>query len=133
MDPSDIVAIDQLYALYGYVMDDCDWARLGDVFTEDIVFDASAMGVPVMEGFAGIQEVHLSSRQTPLAHHVTNVLVERIDGDTATVRAKAIGMYSQGRAFSGEYADTLVKTDDGWRIRRRVNRPMAPPKEARPS
>jgi hypothetical protein len=130
MDPFEIVAIDQLYALYGYVMDDCDWARLGDVFTEDIVFDASAMGVPVMEGFAGIKEVHLSSGQTPLAHHVTNVLVERIDADTATVRAKAIGMYSHGRAFSGEYADTLVKTDKGWRIRRRVNRPMAPSREA---
>lgn len=59
----------------------------------------------------------------PLAHHVTNVFVVEIDDESATVRAKAIGIYDRGRAFSGEYNDTLVRTADGWRIRHRLNRP----------
>jgi hypothetical protein len=57
---------------------------------------------------------------TPLAH-VTNAFVDRIDGDSTDVRAKAIGIYSGGRTFSGDYLDTLVRTDAGWRP---VNRPV---------
>ena len=121
MEPMEIVAIQQLYALYGHVMDDRTWDRLGDVFTEDVVFDATALGVPLMTGFADMIEVSETSRQQPLAHHVTNVLVKSIEGDEAKVRAKAIGMFSKGRAFSGDYDDTLVMTSDGWRIKHRVN------------
>ena len=47
MDPIDIVLIEQLYARYGYVMDDRAWDRLGDVFTEDCVFDATAFGMAI--------------------------------------------------------------------------------------
>lgn len=129
METSDLVAIQQLYALYGHVMDDCDWARLGDVFTEDCVFDATALGVPAMAGLGGIVAAHVSSRQTPLAHHVTNVLVDSVDGDRARVRAKALGIYSRGRAFSGVYEDELVRTAAGWRIANRVNRPVETVKE----
>lgn len=121
---ADVAAIQQLYGLYGHVMDDRDWDRLGDVFTEDVVFDATALGVPLMDSWAAIIEATETSPATPLAHHATNVFVERVDGDTAAVRAKAIGIYSGGRAFSGDYRDTLVRTEAGWRIRHRLNRPL---------
>jgi 3-phenylpropionate/cinnamic acid dioxygenase small subunit len=123
MDTADFVAIQQLYALYGHVMDDRAWECLGDVFTEDCVFDATALGVPIMEGHAAIAASTQSSPAAPLAHHVTNVLVVDCDNDSARVRAKAIGTYSKGRAFSGDYDDTLVRTGAGWRISRRLNRP----------
>lgn len=123
MDPAELASIHQLYALYGHVMDDADWPRLGEIFTPDCVYDATALGVPLMEGHHGIVSVHESSPVTPLAHHVTNVYVAELGEDTARVRAKALGLYSRGRAFSGEYDDTLVRTRDGWRIHRRLNRP----------
>jgi 3-phenylpropionate/cinnamic acid dioxygenase small subunit len=123
MDVSDVVSIQQLYALYGHVMDDRDWSRLRELFTEDCVFDATAMGVPLMEGRDAIAHTTETSPMAPLAHHVTNVLVESVDGDRATVRAKAIGAYPQGRMFSGSYVDSLVRENGGWRIRRRVNLP----------
>jgi 3-phenylpropionate/cinnamic acid dioxygenase small subunit len=123
VDPTELVAIHQLYGLYGHVMDDRDWARLPDLFTEDCVFDATALGVPLMEGHAAIAQTTESSPAAPLAHHVTNVFVTEIAGDRATVRAKALGTYSGGRAFSGDYEDTLVRTPAGWRIRSRLNRP----------
>jgi 3-phenylpropionate/cinnamic acid dioxygenase small subunit len=124
LDTGELASIQQLYSLYGHVMDDRDWPRLGEVFTPDCVFDATAMGVPQMTGLEEIARISSTTDKAPIGHHVTNVLVERIDGDAAEVRAKAIGIYSRGRAFSGEYRDTLVRTDDGWRIRHRVNRPL---------
>jgi ketosteroid isomerase-like protein len=125
MQTADIVAIQQIYALYGYVMDDRAWDRLGDVFTTDCVFDATEFGLPIAEGLDGVRAMS-EAAQEPLAHHVTNVLVESIDGDHATARAKALGTYPKGRAFSGQYDDTLVRTGDGWRIRQRVTRPQTP-------
>lgn len=119
MSPDDVVDIGQTQARYGYLMDDLAWDRIDQVFTEDCVFDASAFGLALGEGFAGVRAVH-EAGSPPLAHHGTNVLVERIDGDTATVRSKALGTYTKGRAFSGEYEDAMVKTAQGWRIRRRV-------------
>ena len=119
----DVTSIQQLYALYGHVMDDRDWSRLPELFTEDCVFDATALGVPLMEGREAIARATETSPQTPLAHHVTNVFVEHIDGDRATVRAKALGSYAQGRMFSGSYVDSLVRSGERWRIRRRLNRP----------
>src|SRR6516225_9279744 len=98
MDPADVVAIQQLYALYGHVMDDRDWERLPEVFTEDCVFDATALGVPLMEGLAAVAATTETSDATPLAHHVTNVFVDGTSGDVARVRAKAIGIYTKGRA-----------------------------------
>ena len=91
MDLADVVAIQQLYVLYGHVMDDRDWPRLGDLFTEDCVFDATAIGVPLMEGLEAIAAMTASSPMAPVAHHVTNVLVESVTGDTASVRAKRSG------------------------------------------
>ena len=126
-DGAEIATIHQLYALYGHLMDDRAFERFGELFTGDCVFDATALGVPLMNGIDAVIESTRSSPQTPLAHHVTNVYVERIDGDRARVRAKAIGIYSKGRAFSGTYDDTLLRTPDGWRIAHRVNRPVGAP------
>lgn len=127
MDSADIVSIQQLYGLYGHVMDDRAWERLTDVFTEDCVFDATALGVALMTGVVEVAAVTETSPQAPLAHHVTNVYVESVSADAATVRAKAIGIYSHGRAFSGEYVDTLARTPAGWRIAHRLNRPARTP------
>lgn len=126
MKPAEITSILQLYALYGHAMDDRAWHRFPELFTEDCVFDATALGVPLMEGIRAVIDATRTSPQTPLAHHVTNVYVESIDGDRARVRAKALGTYSKGRAFSGSYEDMLVRTPGGWRIQHRINRTAAP-------
>ena len=124
-DVADVLAIQQLYALYGHVRDDRDWERLAELFTEDCVFDATALGVPLMLGHQAIADTTESSPMAPLAHHVTNVFVAECSGERARVRAKALGLYAKGRAFSGDYDDTLVRTPAGWRIQRRVNRAPA--------
>ena len=125
MDAGDWVAVQQLYALYGHVLDDRDWDRLPELFAEDFVFDATALGVPLMTTLQQVRETTESAPQAPLGHHATNVYVESIDGDTARVRAKALGTYPGGKAYSGVYEDELVRTGGGWRIKRRVNRRSA--------
>ena len=123
MDPADWVAINQLYALYGHVMDERDWSRLSDLFADEFVFDATALGVPLMTTLAQVCQTTESAPQSPLGHHVTNVYVESIDGDTARVVAKALGTYPGGKAYSGVYEDTLERSAGRWRVKHRVNRP----------
>ena len=52
MTPEDVIAIQQLLADYGHVVDDHDWARAHEVFADDFVFDMSAGGRPDLHGIA---------------------------------------------------------------------------------
>jgi hypothetical protein len=55
-----------------------------------------------------------------LAHHTTNVVVtEQADG-TATIFSKGIGVGRKGRVGSVTYNDIAVRTDQGWRLAKRV-------------
>lgn len=110
-----------LLARYGYLMDARDWGRLGSVFTADLLFDASSAGLGVYSGLAQLSE-GFSRMQHPVSHHVTNEMVA-VRGDDAD-RAEATSLWlaprRDGRVWSGQYRDELVRTPDGWRISHRV-------------
>jgi 3-phenylpropionate/cinnamic acid dioxygenase small subunit len=57
---------------------------------------------------------------------ITNVLVDRHDGETARVRSFNLFLRSTSGGVSvfgiSRYHDDLVKVDGEWRIRARVNR-----------
>jgi 3-phenylpropionate/cinnamic acid dioxygenase small subunit len=127
MDASDILAIHDLVARYGHVVDDADWQRLSDVFTLDGVFDLEAIG---RGSAAGLQELQacFAGLDHPLAHHTTNVTIEPISGGRGRVRCKYLVVTDDGRARSGEYHDDVVRTAEGWRIERRT----VVPRRARP-
>lgn len=127
MDALDILAIHDLLARYGHVVDDADWKRLSDVFTLDGVFDLEAIG---RGHAAGLEELRacFTGLDHPLAHHTTNATIEPIDGSRARVRCKYIVVTDDGRARSGEYHDAVVHTAEGWRIERRT----VVPRRARP-
>jgi hypothetical protein len=109
------------------VFDSGELGRLSELFTEDVVFDATAEGVPLMHRMDAIVEAAQSFDRIPLAHHITNVLVTGIDGDTATVRTKVLQTFDGGRGFSGTYEETLTRTPSGWRIARHVYRAARSP------
>jgi len=54
------------------------------------------------------------------AHHTTNIVVSEGPGDEVRVRSKGLGLLEGGAVASVVYADELRRTDDGWRISRRV-------------
>jgi hypothetical protein len=54
METLDVVAIQQLVALYGHAVDAADQSMFPQVFTEDAVFDARASGWGLIEGRSAI-------------------------------------------------------------------------------
>jgi hypothetical protein len=119
--PGDVVAIQQLMALYGHVADSPDGERLAEVFTQDAVFHSRVRDVR-LEGLPAIQRwFALGKPPHPPAHQSTNVFVYVADG-TVRVLSKYIAINAEtGRARTGDYTDVVVKTDAGWRIRERVS------------
>jgi ketosteroid isomerase-like protein len=114
----DHIAINRLINLYGHVIDERQWSRMGELFTDDVVFDLADFNGQVLEGLETLRETFRALDRHPLAHHATNILIEVVDGEI-TVLSKGIGMY-RDLVGSTVYRDRLRKTPQGWRIARRV-------------
>lgn len=58
------------------------------------------------------------------SHHVSNVVIDFVDADTARVRSALYAWHKYNRerpdgVVMGQYHDIVVRTPDGWRIKRR--------------
>jgi ketosteroid isomerase-like protein len=115
----DRIALHELAACYGDLIDLRDWEGLARVFTDDAVFDATDLGMPLLEGLKAIRDHMDKSANHPLGHHITNIYVE-ITGDEIILRSRIIAAGHRGRVSSASYRDRVVKTERGWRIRHRV-------------
>lgn len=129
---NDRIEIEELLARYSRALDYRNFDELDSIFTPDAEFDAGGLGHPVgpadiramIEGTIG----HLDATQ----HLIGKSLIEfSEDGDTAEVRTYLISQHIRESAPSdvkhyflgGEYADRVVRTPEGWRIRyRRLDR-----------
>ncbi|HSG78846.1 MAG TPA: nuclear transport factor 2 family protein [Acidimicrobiia bacterium] len=118
----DTLALYQLQARYGHVMDDRDWEGLNAVFTDDAVVDFQPFGLPRMEGLEAIVRDFKWIRH-PYGHHVTNILVD-VDGDTARMRSKILAVLDDGTSITGQYLDEARRTSDGWRLTYRLGKPF---------
>jgi hypothetical protein len=128
LSADDRFAIADLINMHGHLMDRGDFEGAEALFTPDVVYDVSAFGAGVQIGLSGAREAALAliDRQ-PLAHHVTNIVLdERPDGTVHAV-SKGIGIMPDGSAGSVTYDDTAVRTPAGWRIAHRVVRPRRAP------
>ncbi|MFC4500948.1 MULTISPECIES: nuclear transport factor 2 family protein [Streptomyces] len=116
----DRLAITELIALHGHLVDDGALDRLAEVFTADVVYDLSDFGQGTLTGPDAIREAALAhGAANPVAHHVTNVVVERPDGGEVRVRSKGIGVRADGSCGSVTYEDTVVRVGGSWRIAHR--------------
>ncbi len=127
---------------HAWGFDEGDWELLEAAYTEDATVDVvvdegmASMPVPVGEqhsvGRIAVLDGYRQSYATFAAkgerpwHHITNVLVDNHDGDTADVRSFNLFLKSSpaGVAVFGmsRYHDHMVKVDGEWRIKSRVNR-----------
>ena len=114
-----VVAILQLQARYGYVLDDQAWDELDQIFTLDV--EARYNNIL----FRGLAELRafFESANASSAHHASNVYVHERDGEVR-VRSKFFVPYTRAqhevhRWAGGEYSDVVVPTPAGWRIHRR--------------
>ena len=117
--PAERLAIHELISLYGHLIDQRQFSRLGEIFTDDAVFDLTGYDGKCYQGLPAIQAMMLASSEHPLAHHATNVVVLTQE-DSIGVSSKGIGVGAGGRVGSVTYRDRLSLTQKGWRIRERV-------------
>jgi hypothetical protein len=124
---SDRFEIDDLLTRYATGVDRKDWDLWETCFTPDAWIDYSAFGGTS----GGVKEVRAWLEKTMVMfetsqHMVINRELE-IDGDAATCRS---GFYNPMTLAQGDgkllwfdggyYCDELVRTDEGWRIKKRV-------------
>jgi hypothetical protein len=122
----DRLEIHEVIALHGHLSDAGTYERFDEVFTSDLVVDASDLGrAPLPAPDPGrprldmyVAASHRLGAAGPLAHHVTNIVV-REDGDGARAWSKGFALSQDGSVASFTYEDQLVRTSLGWRIRHR--------------
>lgn len=112
---------------YAECLDARDWPGLADVFTSDVEIEW------VEWQQTGLEEATKSIRSYldgcgPSQHLLGNYRIS-LDGDTARSKHYCRVMHmgkgdAAGKTYESwiEYADELVRMDDGWRSRRRVCR-----------
>lgn len=125
----DRVEIEDLLTRYCAAIDAKQFDRLDAVFTEDAIIDYTRSG-GIRDVFPAVKrwlEKALAPFQV-VQHLVTNVRVE-IDGDRARSVCyffNPMGLPQPGGGVNtffcgGIYRDQLLRTEQGWRIRERVN------------
>lgn len=124
----DRIAVTELIAMHGHLVDAGELDRLGEVFTDDVSYDISDFGMPPLEGRAAMREAaNALGAANPVGHHVTNTVLTEIEDDRVRAISKFIGVRADGTCGSGTYEDTVARTTDGWRIvRRRISARRAP-------
>ena len=127
LNAEDRWAIGETLSLHGHLFDGGHLDRLGEIFTPDVVYDMSAVGIGMFEGIETIRSaaLHLGAGN-PIAHHVTNVVITG-DGDSVTALSKGLVLMADGTFASVTHLDTLRCHDGGWRISRRVISPQRTP------
>ncbi len=125
----DKAAIVEIINLYGFALDAHEWQLFDRIFTEDVIAEFGPAGA-AWKGLADFKrsfaEFHdrLDSHQHTMMGQVVHVDGEKANafsyGNWLLVRASAEG----GPTWlgTGWYDDELVRTDQGWRIQRRVCR-----------
>jgi uncharacterized protein (TIGR02246 family) len=117
----DYIAIRELTAKYNHAWDDGKPQEWADTFTAD-----GEMVAPPVLAVAGRDALVAVVRQagTGVVHATTDPVIT-IDGDEAHQSCTVIIGSGKGTAkridlsMTGRYADTLVRTADGWRFKRR--------------
>lgn len=114
---ADRLAIHELLALHGHLMDDGQFDRLGELFTSDVVYDLTELGGGTLRGPTAVRAAALALGEgNPLGHHVTNVIVTEASNDMARVSSKWLGVRTDGSVGSGVYEDEVTRSGTGWRI-----------------
>jgi ketosteroid isomerase-like protein len=113
--------ITDLINRHGHLTDAGRLDELGELFTPDVTYDVSDFGLGSLHGIEAIREAALAlGEANPVGHHVTNIVITDIDGRSARVQSKGIGIMADGKAGSAVYDDVVVRQADGWKISRRA-------------
>lgn len=123
----DRLAIHELVALYGHIIDELEFQRTPELFTDDAVYDVTATGGLRHIGATAIAELWSDTSRHPLAHHATNVVVMPRTENVADYVYKGMGVGFRNRVGSLVYRGHCVRTPVGWRFQEMVVTLREPP------
>lgn len=133
------LAIHTLHFTYAELLDTGRAVEVGPALcTPDVVWDHGS-GLPIVHGPQGVSDflVMMTSRYEGSMHALTNEMVT-LDGDRAHSRTYlqayhwlpvldgGSGPRPADFVTTGVYIDDLERTDEGWRIARRLRRNVGP-------
>jgi hypothetical protein len=113
---------------YAHHLDHNDTASLTALFTEDchIAYgpDHGAGGIEAYRDTLDHEKFGVGAFFAGTSHHVSNVVIEFQGDDEANVRSQLYAWHKYNRerpdgVVMGQYHDIVVRTADGWRIKRR--------------
>lgn len=116
----DINAIQALRAWYHRLVNDCEFEKIADLFTEDGVSDTGYIGVAVRHGREEIRASMstLGTRLSQIKQFIHSHVVDEIDGDTAKGWAIMEARYGTADGVSylvaGRYDDVYRRVDGKW-------------------
>lgn len=117
LSEQDRIDISDLINLHGHLTDAGDLDRAGELFTPDVTYDLDDFGLGSLHGTASVRAAALAvGDANPVGHHVTNIVITRIDDRSARVQSKGIGVMADGTAGSVAYDDIVKRQPDGWKI-----------------
>ena len=117
LDLADRLAIHELLALYGHLIDEREWSRLDEIMTADLYYDATDFGLGITNTLEDLRAIWTSDEaRHPLAHHATNIVITEDADGTVRVLSKGVGVGYKGRVGSVTYRDVVVKTAEGWKF-----------------
>jgi ketosteroid isomerase-like protein len=117
LSAEDVVAIQYVTMKYGFLIDDREFDRLGEVFTDDAVVDYRPGAGGPYTGMAEILEA-MHTLQHPVQHMMVAHLIDTVvSPDEVVMRTKALIPLQVGGVADICYRDVFVRTADGWRIK----------------
>ena len=118
IDTADRLELHALPGRYGDAIDDRNWDRLRQVFTDDAIFDLTGVGLRQLDGIEDIVHFMDVAAQHPKTHMMTNIYVDD-GGESVTMNFRIVALLGKGLVGTASYYDTVVKTPDGWRVKHR--------------
>ena len=120
------MAIHDVLAMYGHLIDGRAWDRMHEIFTEDFVF-RSATGAVYLSREELLAFWTSDSVRHPDGHHTSNVVLTLVDNDTVDALSKGLYVQPNGTVSTAVYRDVLRRTSDGWRLAARTITVPHPP------
>lgn len=123
LDTADQLAIHRLNALYGHIVDERQFSRVGEIFTDDVRYDMTDFGAGVLVGSSAVVDYwSLPTTRHPLVHLTTNIVIDLDADGTVRVASKGVGIGYGGKAGSVTYLDVVRKVEERWLMAERVCR-----------
>ena len=126
----DRLAIEALVTEYAWLLDHRRWNEVANLMTDDVVLKIRGREIIGQQGMTEWAEYRAQKQSRRTQHQMTLVRLEPVDADvvrgTAALVLHVAKMGSSDTYVDlvGEYEDEYVRTQDGWRFRRRTLVPV---------